>query len=124
MTRQHESHARVIRGIARAPQPLTDGKVRCAACSAAVTLTPVSRRIRAHKTPAGEECPYRASYGHVELADLPPIEMPTARNGPGLAEPATPGRSRLDAGSKCRDCGVWLPGERAVCGSCFAARPR
>lgn len=121
--RARQQHHRVVGAFVKIPAPLEPGKVRCLGCGAVVALTR-NRKIRAHNSPAGEPCAYRASYKRVDLAEVPDVEFPAARRGGGRnSQPRGPKEpSRLDAGSHCRECGRWLPGERSLCGTCYATR--
>jgi hypothetical protein len=114
------------RKVEPVPAPVPSDKVRCD-CNAVVALSR-NHKIVAHRTPRGDPCPVRTSYAPpLVLAVLPPVVMPGAArksDDPRLAEPADYDLSRLDGGSRCRECGCWLPGERALCGMCAAARGR
>lgn len=132
MTAKHSAnrHNRIVTAFVRKTQPLEDGKVRCAGCSAVVRLTP-NGKIRAHKSPAGEPCAYKVSYAApVHLDEIPAVVVRPAPKytEPAPREPKPPkppkvlSPSRLDIGSSCRECGVWLPGERSLCGMCYATK--
>lgn len=124
MQRRTQAYPRKGRRIEYPPAQVPDGKVRCD-CGAVVGLTR-NRKIAAHHTPRGEPCPLRTSYAEPVVLDrLPPVVMPgqqTARptdaDEPHVAEAAFVDLSRLEGGSKCRECGCWLPGERSICGMC------
>lgn len=107
-------------GTVKAAPALREGQVRCA-CGAATTLTRMGR-VRKHKTPAGDECPMQLHAGHdldVDVSSVP-IVVPPERGGNGrTAVEREREPSRLDAGSNCRECGKWLPGERILCGACY-----
>lgn len=120
--RARQRHNRVVGAFVKIPAPLEPGKVRCLGCGAVVALTR-NHKIRAHNSPAGEPCAYRASYGQVKLEEAPPVVLPVDRSQP-RARPRKAARppSRLDVGSHCVDCGTWLPGERSLCGMCAVAR--
>lgn len=123
---------RIVTAFAKIPAPLPPGKVRCLGCSAVVSLTK-NGHIRAHRSPAGEPCAYRATYVKpITLTDVPPIAVPERRKPPGrkpkpdLPRPApvvTDSRGNaVPYRGECVDCGKWLPGERTVCGRCANRR--
>lgn len=113
---------RIVTNFVRIPKPLGEGEVHCAACFQVVTLTK-NGHTRKHRTPAGEDCAYRATYGqHVQLDELPPVTFRKPRTATGKPrDKATKDPSRLEAGSRCRECDKWLPGERSLCGRCAVA---
>lgn len=93
------------------PPELAEGQVRCPACRNATKLTPRGR-LRKHNDLFGEVCGVRSA-GVPTGITAPPISLPAPVK-------ARDGRSRLDGGSNCRECGKWLPGERSLCGRCYA----
>jgi hypothetical protein len=122
--RRKRNNGRVIlsgRSVA-VPPSLADGQVRCPACRNATTLTP-NGRLRKHVDLFGNECGVRSA-GRPTGIVAPPVSLPPAApvRVPATqpASSAVDGRSRLDAGSNCRECGKWLPGERSLCGRCYA----
>lgn len=127
MTRRRQHHTKIVGAFVRIPEPLEPGKVRCAACSKVVTLTK-NGRLRKHKTPDGkEDCPYSVVYGKRVTVPKVQIVIPTRKGAPTSRQaarykPELP-PSRLDVGSTCEECGKWIPGERRLCGACFATRP-
>lgn len=134
MSRLHDPNRRVVGAFVRIPEPLQDGKVRCNACAAVVSLT-LRGRTRAHKTPAGEPCAYRAFYAKVTLDEMPPVVLPPQSQPPKRipirkrAQQPTPEQIQNNASlaprtNECVFCEKWLPGERTVCGACAARRER
>lgn len=126
MARRKHPRSRVVGSFVRIPEPLPAGKVRCAGCSAVVSLNK-SGKMRAHQSPSGEPCAYSVSYSKVHLEEIPPVVLPPAPayHPPREPKPKPPKPpSRLEAGSECVDCGKWLPGERSVCGKCSIKRNR
>lgn len=128
MTRRHNPHAQVVTSFVRIPQELRDGQVRCAACSAPVTLTP-NGTLRRHKMPSGEDCAHRSGHRRIELDpdEVPPVQMPhRPSTWEARAKKPKPERppSRLDVGGNCETCGKWIPGERRFCGQCSRRRDR
>ena len=124
MAHRHRHYAQIAKAFARIPRELEDGKVRCLGCSAVVGLTK-NGHMRRHKSTAGEDCAYTATYAApVHLDELPPVVVPPQSRERMTATQREREResSRLDAGSECQDCGRWLPGERMVCGKCQRAR--
>jgi hypothetical protein len=123
VTKRKQPKSRVVGAFVRKPEPLEPGKVRCLGCSKVVTLTK-NGKIRAHRTPDGkEDCAYTATYGRKVSVPKVQIVIPPQPRGPGERAARDRGPSRLDAGSNCRECGKWIPGERSLCGACFAKRP-
>lgn len=96
------------------PIAIPEGCVLCI-CGATPSIT-ARGRMRKHKTPQGDECTHRAGYAEVVLERLPPVVLPPNR------VPSDRGPARLDVGSECRECGKWLPGERSLCGRCYAIK--
>lgn len=127
MVRRHSPRARIVTRFTRIPEEIPDGKVRCAGCGKVVSLTP-NGHTRRHNTPKGDPCAVRATYAKpIHLDEIPEVQLPPAPRYDAPTEPrARASRkneaSRLDVGSKCEDCGRWLPGERYVCGKCSNAR--
>lgn len=120
MTRKHQPSSHVVTAFVKIPEPVPEGKVRCAGCSAVVAVSK-NGRTREHHTPAGEPCAYRVVYAQpVAMDEAPPVELPQ-RKRPARSKRPPREPSRLDAGSNCRECGKWLPGERQVCGACSVA---
>jgi hypothetical protein len=120
-------YSRIISAFVKIPEPLENGKVRCRGCSKVVPLTP-NGKIRKHRSPAGEDCAYTASYGRYALDEIPPVVM---RPAPKVKElqPERPPREprvleplRLYAGRHCQECDSWVSGERRLCGMCAAKR--
>lgn len=122
------SHARqfgAARSIETAAISIPDGKALCSACERVVGLTP-NKHLRRHNDRRGVECSNRIS-GHEEATGLTAeVEMPTPTRGKRpAAMPKPPSEpSRLDVGSNCVECGKWLPGERSLCGRCYATGER
>ena len=111
------------------PPALKAGKVRCPVCRNAVSVNPTGT-LRKHADLFGEPCHNRAS-GEATGITAPPVVIPDPRRF--VAEPATneaerverpAHRSRLDVGSECTECGKWIPGERSLCGRCYATGRR
>lgn len=102
-------------------EPKPDDRVECPTCGGRAKPKG-ERAIAAHRSPTGGSCPRRLLSVDVPI---PPVSLPPA---PSLSMPSKtqPRRrsepSRLDAGSECRECGKWLPGERSLCGRCYATR--
>lgn len=137
MAQRHQRHVQVIGAFVRIPEQLEDGKVRCNGCSAIVTLTP-NGRIRAHKSPAGEDCAYTASYAPpVHLEETPPVVIPPAPLPPSIqttvikkrapkwrpsADAIAQDARRAPRDEACVDCGRWIPEMRTLCGQCARRR--
>lgn len=126
MTRRHQPQARVVTAFTKIPEPLKDGRVRCI-CRRTVRLTKAGR-IPRHNMPNGDPCAHEAVYRPrpEQPIELPAVHMPPTRgySGTTIADRADPETPRLLAGSRCADCGKWLPGERSLCGRCGARRER
>lgn len=119
MPRNHNSsrNAATARRIETAAKRVPDGKVRCGACEGITSVTK-NGRLRKHKTPRGEACPNVISGITKRLRVIPEVRIaPQGRPRGEKRPPSEP--SRLDAGSACRECGKWLPGERSLCGACY-----
>lgn len=115
----------------REPKPIPEGKVRCEACGKVVTVLGV--RLRRHKDSSGFPCVnMRAPGAELHLSDAPPVNLPPEpkwRPATRARATAAPRReegepARLEAGSSCRECGKWLPGERSLCGRCSVLQGR
>lgn len=108
---------------AMAPPVLRGGQVRCPICRNGVRLTTRGNLYR-HADLFGNPCGNRSTLTPVHVV-APPIVLPPERYGdPRKAQPRAEGEpSRLDVGSSCRECGKWLPGERSLCGRCYAVGP-
>lgn len=120
MTRKRNASGQVITAFVRIPKPLEDGKVRCNGCMAVVALTP-NGHLRKHRTPAGEDCAYQATYATpIPLDELPPVDLP---NPPRQKPRARDGSNAWQDG-ECKHCGKWLPNGRTVCGYCMATKGR
>lgn len=104
--------------VVLAPPELRPGQVRCPVCRNATGLTPLTKVLRKHRDLFGEPCWNKSQMETVKLV-APPVVLPRG-GGQAGAEPAVAGQSRLDGGSLCTSCGKWLPGERTLCGRCFA----
>ena len=85
------------------------GQVRCPVCRNGVGLTPTGR-VRSHVDLFGNLCHNRSNGEHLHV-EAQPVVLDD-----GNAQPLI----KADAGSLCRECGKWLPGERRLCGRCFA----
>lgn len=104
------------------PPPLVEGKVRCPACRNLTSLTPRGR-LRRHRDLFGLDCPNTGTGEPVTLDEVPDVVIPDA-SAP-VARPPRPDEkkaSRLDVGSTCQGCGKWIPGERRLCGRCYALK--
>ena len=93
----------------------TKGTIRYHVCDASTTLTP-GGRLKAHDIPGGGIRCINKKVLHAVKVDAPPVVVPSTRSGAERRPSTEP--SRLDAGSECRECGRWLPGERSLCGRC------
>lgn len=95
------------------PEPIPEGRKQCPACHKVLTPTPLGY-FRKHTGPSGARC------WNKNPGDLPPVVAPPVVAPPVTLPPirAAERVTRLDAGSKCRECGKWLPGERSLCGRC------
>lgn len=115
----------------RRKKPPPEGKVRCSGCGKYVTQH--GMRLRRHNDKSGFPCPeVRVPGVEVHLSEVPPVNLPPEPKW----RPASPSRAsagprrekdepaRLDAGSSCRECGKWLPGERSLCGRCSVLQGR
>lgn len=115
----------LIKTVATKPlEPLKPGQARCAGCSRAVALTR-NGKLCAHRDSRGDDCAYTTHVSDVQLDELPPVVLPKPRGRTRNTERRpTNEPSRLDVGSNCRECGKWLPGERYLCGACYAKKGR
>lgn len=113
-----------LRAPVKKPKPIPEGKAKCTLCGKVATLLNGGRRLRKHKTPSGDACPSIAAPDATRgLTVAPPVNLqPLKTSGRARRDESEP--SRLDAGSECRSCGKWLPGERQLCGRCFATKKR
>lgn len=104
----------------RARRP--DDRVTCPACGGKAKPNGTNA-IRSHRTPGGDKCSRRLLAVDVTP---PPIVLPLEPRPPSRASQpkAERGPARLDAGSECRECGKWLPGERSLCGRCYVRTSR
>lgn len=104
-----------LRNVVDVPA-LKPGQHRCPVCRAGATLT-TRGSLRAHNDLFGDRCWNKAT-GEATGITAPPVVVPAGNTSPLPRPPSE--ASRLDVGSSCRDCGKWLPGERSLCGRCYA----
>jgi len=124
-----ETESRVIQRLRRPVKKaalIPDGKAKCMACRKVVSVVG-GTRLRRHKEPNGDQCPnVQLGEGHVLKGPAPEVKIPrlSARSAQGRERRDESEPSRLDAGSNCRECGKWLPGERILCGRCSVSQGR
>lgn len=120
--------SRTSRG-AVAPPELRGNQKRCPVCRNGVATT-VTGKLRKHVDLFGADCYNRNPGDLPPIGEVPPVVLPRVRDRQAGAQSRTarPDEerppSRLDAGSECRECGKWLPGERSLCGRCYATGGR
>lgn len=107
--------------VAPTPKP---GQTSCPVCRQAVAVTP-RENLRAHNDLFGNPCPNRSRLVSTQI-EAPAVVLPLQNRPPRSKSEKRPAGepSRLDVGSECRECGKWLPGERSLCGRCYARSGR
>ena len=119
--------ARTRADVEIVPPLLKPGQARCPACRNGAGITSETR-LRSHSDLFGTPCGNRVRSLEWAPIEAPPVHLPP----PAVGEAAQRVRrarqepSRIDAGSICQGpgCGKWLPGERKLCGRCYATGNR